>query len=116
VKVRLFVYGTLAPGEESWARLEPHVSESTPATAAGRLYDTGRGYPGAVFGAGPGVVHGWICEIDDRVLGALDAFEGDEYERITVRCDDGSDALAYHWVAPLDGCTCIESGNWFAHR
>jgi gamma-glutamylcyclotransferase (GGCT)/AIG2-like uncharacterized protein YtfP len=116
VTVRLFVYGTLAPGEVSWSRLEPRVSEARPATAAGRLYDTGRGYPGAVFGSGAGVVHGWICEIDDGALGSLDEFEGDEYERVAVRCDDGTEALAYHWIAPLDGCAPIESGNWFAHR
>ena len=39
---RLFVYGTLAPGDEAWPVLEPWVvGEPVADAVAGRLYDTG---------------------------------------------------------------------------
>ena len=48
--VRLFVYGTLAPGYDAWPVLEPWVTGEPFADAAvGCLYDTGRGYPAATF-------------------------------------------------------------------
>ena len=72
----------------------------------GRLYDTGRGYPGAVFAPGRDLVHGWCCTLADPPLAKLDTFEGEEYERVTVQCTDGTEALAYHWIAPLDGLRC----------
>ena len=78
----------------------------------GRLYDTGRGYPGAVFDDGPGLVHGWCCTLVDPPLDDLDAFEGDEYARLEVRCVDGTDALTYHWIAPIAGLTPLSDGRW----
>jgi gamma-glutamylcyclotransferase (GGCT)/AIG2-like uncharacterized protein YtfP len=119
VTVELFVYGTLAPGEVSWPLLAPHVLEARPNATPGVLYDTRRGYPGAVFRPGPEVVHGWSCTLADPPLAALetlDAFEGDEYERITVRCRDGTDALTYQWIAPLDGLRPVRGGNWSMAR
>ena len=82
----------------------------------GRLYDTGRGYPGAVFVPGADVVRGWRCTLVDTPLAKLDAFEGDEYERVTVVCDDGTQALAYQWIASLDGCALVMDGRWRTPR
>ena len=113
MSVVLFVYGTLAPGEPSWPLLAPYVTGSRRNAVSGHLYDTGRGYPGAVFGPVQELVHGWCCTLADAPLGEIDAFEGDEYERITVRCTDGTDAVAYRWIAPLAGCEPIRSGMWF---
>ena len=70
----------------------PYVIDDARGIGAGRLYDTGRGYPGAVFAPGRDLVHGWCCTLAEAPLGELDAFEGDEYERITVRCTDGTDS------------------------
>ena len=112
----LFVYGTLAPGELSWSLLAPYVIDTREGSVPGRLYDTGRGYPGAVFAPGRDLVHGWCCTLAEAPLGELDAFEGDEYERVTVRCTDGTDALAYHWIAPLDGLRLLDDGSWTARR
>jgi gamma-glutamylcyclotransferase (GGCT)/AIG2-like uncharacterized protein YtfP len=117
MSVTLFVYGTLAPGQEAWPLLAPHVIHSSKNAVPGRLYDTGRGYPGAVFGTGADFVHGWCCALADPPfdpLGALDAFEGDEYERITVQCVDGTEAVTYAWIAPLDGCEPVSGGDWSA--
>jgi gamma-glutamylcyclotransferase (GGCT)/AIG2-like uncharacterized protein YtfP len=99
MSVTLFVYGTLAPGQPAWPLLAPYVARRSENAVPGCLYDTGRGYPGAVFGENPGadMVHGWCCalvEPPQEALDALDDFEGGEYERVTVRCVDGTEALA----------------------
>ena len=112
----LFVYGTLAPGELSWSLLAPYAVATREQSVPGRLFDTGRGYPGAVFAPGRDLVHGWCCTLADPPLAKLDTFEGEEYERITVRCTDGTEALAYHWIAPLDGLRALDDGRWRARR
>src|SRR6185295_7476071 len=46
----LFVYGTLRPGDVRWPLLAPYVADDgVPDSVDGRVYDTGRGYPAAVF-------------------------------------------------------------------
>lgn len=48
--VRLFVYGTLRPGDVRWPLLEPFVDGGgQPDHVRGWLYDTGLGYPAAIF-------------------------------------------------------------------
>ena len=42
--------------------------------------------------------------------------QGEEYERITVQCTDGTEVIAYHWVAPLDGLRALDDGRWRARR
>ena len=49
----LFVYGTLQPGQPAWPLLAAHaVGRPRRATVAGRVRDTGRGYP-ALLPGGP---------------------------------------------------------------
>ena len=49
----LFVYGTLRPGEVRWHHLQPYVvDDGVDDTAAGHLFDTGLGYPAALFAEG----------------------------------------------------------------
>jgi gamma-glutamylcyclotransferase (GGCT)/AIG2-like uncharacterized protein YtfP len=112
VSTVLFVYGTLGPEQEARSLIAPHVMRHRANAVPGVLYDTGRGYPGAVFGAGTDLVRGWCCELADPPLDDLDAFEGDEYERITVSCTDGTEALAYQWIGPLGGCVVVPGGRW----
>lgn len=115
---RLFVYGTLVPGAPAWSLLERYVEGPGVADAVrGALYDTGRGYPAATFADGaPGLVHGVVVTLapaaTDAALGALDRYEADEYRRITVRTAAGTEALAYAWTAPLDGCRQLPDGRW----
>ena len=48
--MHLFVYGTLRPGEVRWHHLAPFVAdEGELDSVAGRLFDTGLGYPAASF-------------------------------------------------------------------
>jgi gamma-glutamylcyclotransferase (GGCT)/AIG2-like uncharacterized protein YtfP len=115
---RLFVYGTLAPGHSAWSVLEPWVVGRPAADAAiGCLYDTGRGYPGATFGAdGPRLVYGTVVELDparvDAALAALDRYEGNEYGRIVIRTEQGAEVATYAWIAPLNGCQAVAGGRW----
>ena len=108
----MFVYGTLAPGERAWPLIEPYVTHRAENAVPGALYDTGRGYPAAVFAPKDGVVRGWCCTLAGPPLEDLDAFEGDEYERVTVRCVDGTEAIAYNWTASLAGCRPMANGAW----
>ena len=99
-------------------RCSRRTSSTTRGTRCpGVLYDTGRGYPGAVFAPGTRrSCTAGAARWPTPPLGELDAFEGDEYERVTVRCTDGTDALAYHWIAPLDGLRLLADGSWTARR
>jgi gamma-glutamylcyclotransferase (GGCT)/AIG2-like uncharacterized protein YtfP len=87
---RVFVYGTLQPGAPAWWRLAPAARGTWPATTAGRVHDTGRGYPALVrdaAAAADGVLApGHVVELDDPVaaLPGLDAYEGPGYRRERV--------------------------------
>jgi gamma-glutamylcyclotransferase (GGCT)/AIG2-like uncharacterized protein YtfP len=115
--VDLFVYGTLVPGGRWWDEVERFVRAHRPAQVAGRLYDTGRGYPAATFATGGAPVDGVVLTLGepDVALAHLDEFEGDEYERVTVRTTAGDDVLTYAWRAPLDGFVVVSGGNWAEH-
>ena len=117
MSVRLFVYGTLAPGDGAWPVLAPWTRGDPVADrVAGRLYDTGRGYPAATFERGGGVVHGCVVELGPArsaaALAALDRYEGPDYARITVRTRSGAEAFAYAWTAPLAGFRPLAGGRW----
>ena len=79
----LFVYGTLRPGEVRWRHLAPYVvGEGRAASVAGELYDTGLGYPAAMFG-GEGRILGRVYPMDDDTLHAALAHL-DEVDRKSV--------------------------------
>ena len=59
----LFVYGTLMPGRLRWPILAPFARGHRPGVATGALYDSGNGWPVAVFGEG-GEVPGVLVELD----------------------------------------------------
>ena len=119
---RLFVYGTLTPGGDAWVVLAPWtVGEPVADAISGALYDTGRGYPCAVFDEIDGVargtpVHGVVVELDaqfrDGALVELDRYEGPEYRRVTVRTRSGLEAFAFVWIAPRAGCRLVPNGRW----
>lgn len=107
----LFVYGTLMPGHLRWGMLAPHALDQRPATVPGMLYDTGQGWPAAVFGRTPTRrrVPGWVVWFSAGTLAALlpdlDEMEGigarpdpsvDPYVRIRVPIDSVTEAWAWH--------------------
>jgi gamma-glutamylcyclotransferase (GGCT)/AIG2-like uncharacterized protein YtfP len=110
----LFVYGTLMPGRLRWPILAPFARHHRPAEAAGRLYDSGHGWPVAVFGSG-GVIPGVLVEIEpmlvDEALPILDEVEHtatDTLRRIEVTTVDGVRTWAYHCAHSTDGFVPIE--------
>ena len=115
----LFVYGTLRPGDVRWSFLEPYAAdEGVDDTVEGQVYDTGRGYPAAIFGGG-GTIVGRTYRLRlhtlDEALAVLDEEEGTVaglYRRVAVTTGSGTDAWAYAYGDGLD-LTPIPSGDWF---
>jgi gamma-glutamylcyclotransferase (GGCT)/AIG2-like uncharacterized protein YtfP len=114
--MKLFVYGSLLPGEAHGARLgasRPLGEASTEARYT--LVDLGE-YP-ALLEGGSTSVRGELYDVGAEVLAALDEFEGhpDEYRRVPVRLVSGESVDAY--VLPRaqapDG-RVIASGDWRA--
>jgi gamma-glutamylcyclotransferase (GGCT)/AIG2-like uncharacterized protein YtfP len=113
---RLFVYGTLMPGEQLWPALAPFAVAWEEVTAVGRLWDTGHGYPAVQFdAAGGGAVPGVLVDLDPRRLGAaigvLDEIEeeGRLYRRVQVSTSGGP-AWAYEWLGPTAGLAVLTDG------
>ncbi len=103
---RLFVYGTLAPGQPNQHLLAQLAGEWTPASVMGYLHEKGwgytMGYPGVVLDEGGEEVRGYLFSSSE--LGPhwqrLDEFEGDEYQRVTtlVTTDSGHEVEAFIYV------------------
>jgi gamma-glutamylcyclotransferase (GGCT)/AIG2-like uncharacterized protein YtfP len=115
----LFVYGTLMPGRLRWPLLQPFARVHRAAAVPGTIYDSGQGWPVAVFAngdsAGGTLVPGVLVELDpgrlDEALPVIDEVEDtaiDKLRRIVVTTTDGVTAWAYHHPSPVDGLTPIE--------
>jgi gamma-glutamylcyclotransferase (GGCT)/AIG2-like uncharacterized protein YtfP len=111
---KLFVYGTLMPGRLRWPILAPFASGHRLASVSGRLYDSGNGWPVAVFGP-DGEVPGVLVDLDPSRVGEalpiLDEVEGtatDLLQRIEVVTADGERAWTYHCPHGVDGLVPIE--------
>ena len=112
---RLFVYGTLMPGEPLWPALAPFAVVWEEGTAAGRIWDTGYGYPAVRFDLAGDVVPGVIVALDPgRLAAALDMLdeiegEGRLYRRVEVSTSAGA-AWAYEWLGSTDGLALLPQG------
>jgi len=114
----LFVYGTLRPGDVRWHLLAPFVvDEGWPDTAPGGVYDTGLGYPAAVFGGDGTIVGRTYALLEasiERCMTVLDEEEGTVeglYRRIAITTGSGVRAWAYEYGSGLT-LTPIPSGDW----
>ncbi len=113
---QLFVYGTLMPGQMRWPLLEPFAVGAAPATAKGRLWDTGRGYPAARFDRGApniaGFVVGLRSETVDAAIVALDGIEreGVLFRRVQVETSAGP-AVSYEWLRSTDDLSPLPEGR-----
>jgi gamma-glutamylcyclotransferase (GGCT)/AIG2-like uncharacterized protein YtfP len=100
---RLFVYGTLAPGRPNAHVLGDVPGSWQPASVRGRLLHEGwgaaQGCPGIVVDETADPVHGHLLTSD--ALGGewarLDAFEGEQYERVLAPVQlAGGDTVQAH--------------------
>jgi gamma-glutamylcyclotransferase (GGCT)/AIG2-like uncharacterized protein YtfP len=107
----LFAYGTLQPGQRAWPLLAGHAVESRRATVAGRVCDTGRGYPALILG-GTARAPGWLVTVRDpaAVLSGLDRYEGPEYRRVRIAAHDGTACWTYVWAADCAALTALSDG------
>ena len=111
----LFVYGTLMPGEPLWPALAPFAVAWDEASANGRIYDTGHGYPAVRFDLAGDVVPGVLVTVDPQRLAAairvLDEIEeeGSLYRRVEVSTSGGP-AWAYEWLGPTAGLEVLPQG------
>jgi gamma-glutamylcyclotransferase (GGCT)/AIG2-like uncharacterized protein YtfP len=117
----VFVYGTLLPGEPRWRFLAPFATEIVEATAPGRLFDTGRGYPAARFAAdGPASIPGALVRVaEEKWESALEVLDGVEsegtlYRRVEVVTSAGP-AVSYEWLGDTGGLEELPAG-WLARR
>jgi gamma-glutamylcyclotransferase (GGCT)/AIG2-like uncharacterized protein YtfP len=101
---RLFVYGTLMPGQPRWHLLAPLTTPDRPerAEAAGHLYRTPYGWPAAVFDpATSSRLPGLVITLRNpaRALLVLDEVEGTSaglFRRRLITTTAGQ-CWAYHW-------------------
>ena len=114
----IFCYGTLLPGEERWQFLAPFVLAYEPDQVSGRIYDTGLGYPAALFDR-VGIIHGFRFRLDPAqlldALSLLDEIEGAVeglYHRVQVTTAMGAQVHAYQYGGTLEGLVDIPEGNW----
>ena len=115
---KLFVYGTLKPGQSRWPLLAPHVRAdcATSDELPGCLYATPYGWPAATFAAGtdrvPGVVLTLKAAQVQPALQLLDEVEGvaaglfARRELCTLR---DSRVFAYEWAGPVEGFTAVRT-------
>ncbi|PDO09725.1 MAG: gamma-glutamylcyclotransferase [Candidatus Reconcilbacillus cellulovorans] len=116
--VRLFVYGTLLPGEANYGLAAPYVLGSFAGEVRGRLYDAG-GYPGCVLDASGPTVEGVWLELKEEALPVLDeleqffgAEEENDYERVWVRdARKPVEGWIYVWTDSR-GLPEIAGGSW----
>jgi gamma-glutamylcyclotransferase (GGCT)/AIG2-like uncharacterized protein YtfP len=109
----LVVYGTLQSPYPTFGRLglDGAVRPVGRCRFTATLRDLGA-YPGVVLD-GRGPCHGELVEVlEPAVWAVLDAFEGHEYRRVRIVCDEpaGTEAWIYELVMPIG--TVVDSGVW----
>ena len=124
--MNLFVYGTLRFGDVRWKFLEPFViDEGVADSAAGQLFDTGAGYPAALFGQ-TGTIVGHRYQLlpnrADEALAVLDEVESAVtglYHRVEITTHSGITCWAYRYGLAISdpslSLQSIPSGDWFQH-
>jgi gamma-glutamylcyclotransferase (GGCT)/AIG2-like uncharacterized protein YtfP len=112
---RLFVYGTLMPGQSRWRVLRAHAVSSEPARVSGYLWDTGAGYPAAHFDPTgydiPGVLVTIAPDLLADVIVLLDRVEGEGvlFRRVEVLTSGGK-AISYEWIGSTEGFIPLVNG------
>lgn len=102
--MKLFVYGTLKPGEERHVYVEDHLDRTYPATVLDcQMYDLGP-FPALIRWEGA-VTHGVVLECNDvweadYLLGITDQIEGSMYSLRPITTVNNEEAWTYLFNAP----------------
>jgi gamma-glutamylcyclotransferase (GGCT)/AIG2-like uncharacterized protein YtfP len=120
----VFVYGTLMPGRLRWPLIELRATGHREAAVTGRLFDTGQGWPAALFDDSaattvPGVLVELRAEWLTDLLLELDLVEGVDtghYERVLVTTTDGAAAWAWSTLQETTGFTPIDAWTTLDER
>ncbi|EMR04488.1 gamma-glutamylcyclotransferase family protein [Cesiribacter andamanensis] len=105
---QLFVYGTLRKGG-----ISHHLLKGGKVMAEGvwlegfRLYSAGW-YPVAVLAAG-GRILGDLVNVPEVLWPALDAYEGEEYERVYLQKEA---YWIYQYKGNINNMPLVEGGDW----
>ncbi|MDK3159325.1 gamma-glutamylcyclotransferase [Kamptonema cortianum] len=127
--IRVFVYGTLKPGEYNYQRYcQGKTIAEQSAIALGELFTLPVGYPALIPGEQP--VRGFVLTFNDpQILADLDRLEGyspqnppnqNEYDRQQIEIwDEANRTLGFAWAYLMSrlqverlGGVKIASGNW----
>ena len=113
---RVFIYGTLLPGEGNHELLATALRIGAARTLpVYELVDLDA-YPAMVAGGGTAIA-GEVWEVDAATLDALDRLEEHPgyYYRETIQLEDGQEALVYLLLeGEVTGLPRIASGDWCA--
>jgi gamma-glutamylcyclotransferase (GGCT)/AIG2-like uncharacterized protein YtfP len=121
--IRVFIYGSLLPGEHNHHVVERYIRKSESGRVAGRLVDVGS-YPALVRDAialqNDSTTRGQWITIPPIALESMDELEdffgweeANDYERIWVRDLDQTDleGWAYVWDTDRD-CPPVDTSYW----
>lgn len=117
--VKVFVYGTLKPGEENFEAYCLGCPEALEAIAYGELYDLPFDYPAMT--RGDRVIYGYLLTLDASVLPDLDELEGydasqpdaqNEYIRQEIEVFNlAGRSLGIGWAYLMSAEQAIDSGG-----
>jgi gamma-glutamylcyclotransferase (GGCT)/AIG2-like uncharacterized protein YtfP len=120
----LFVYGTLRPDGTAFGRIADLVDVLGPASTSGALFDTGLGWPTAVFGGGDGAgtIRGYLVAARGpsqarTLFDRVDRYEGvpEQYTRTSVLVDRPTGlrwAAGYAWAGGASPGERLPAGEW----
>lgn len=124
--IRIFIYGSLLPGEHNHHVVEPYIQQSVPGQVAGRLVDVGS-YPALVRDATARqhsiITRGLWLTVPHQALSVLDELEEffgweelNDYDRIWVRDEEHADLEGWAYVWDSDrGFPPVEAAYWPDH-
>lgn len=126
IEVRVFIYGTLLPGQSNHHVAAPFIIHSEPGSIAARLVDAGD-YPAAVRDSlarlNDTVVQGQWITIKRAGLAMLDQLEEfygieevNDYERVWIHDKHNPSIQGWVYVWTDDrGCPSIKVGDWLMY-
>lgn len=111
---KLFVYGTLLPGQRNAHYLKGLVGREAHTTPRYLMLDLGS-FPGVIAAPAGGGVRGMIFEVPPEQLAAIDRLEGHPhfYRRQPIEMADGETGVeGYLLERPQRDVRCIPHGDW----